>query len=228
MTKSDAERYNSTAMNAQSNVEATSGQEGGVRIVFIGNSITLHEKAPHIGWNNEWGMAASALEKDYVHLVTAEIERRIGRKAEIRVRNLAEFERYFDKYDMSKNQDLVDFQPDYLIFALGENVAELASDEERFAYRDAFKKLLGSFVNGPHKPNTVVRGCFWPNEWKDAMMSQAADDCAVKFVKANFGDDPSMRATGLFEHTGVQMHPGDKGMEEIARRIIECLFPEDA
>lgn len=109
-TKSDAELYDSAAMNATASVKSAVRNDGGVRIVFIGNSITLHEKAPQIGWHNEWGMAASAAEKDYVHLVTAEIERRLGCKADVRVRNLADFERGFKTYDFAQIQDLVDFQ----------------------------------------------------------------------------------------------------------------------
>ncbi len=71
--QSDAEKNNSTQMNATA-AEAAVKEEGGVRIVFIGNSIALHGAAPHIGWNHVWGMAASALEKDYVHIVTRGIE----------------------------------------------------------------------------------------------------------------------------------------------------------
>lgn len=227
IAKSDAELYDSAAMNANPNVESSSRQEGGVRVVFIGNSITLHERAPLIGWNNEWGMAASAAEKDYVHLVTAAIEKKTGRKADVRVRNLAIFERGFKTYDFAQVQDLVDFQPDYLIFALGENVDNLEG-EDRIAFREAFKKLLGCFFNSRHKPKTVVRGVFWPNAWKDEMMAHAARDYAVPFIKADISPDESTRAIGLFEHNGVQNHPGDKGMAEIARLILKGLFPDDS
>ena len=41
----------------------------GIRVTFVGNSITLHGVKPDIGWNNAWGMAASAKEKDYVHVL---------------------------------------------------------------------------------------------------------------------------------------------------------------
>ncbi|MCR4574784.1 MAG: hypothetical protein K5787_13590 [Lentisphaeria bacterium] len=223
--QSDAEKNNSTQMNATA-AEAVVKEDGGVRIVFIGNSITLHGAAPHIGWNHVWGMAASALEKDYVHIVTRGIEVETGRKADVRVRNLADFERNFNTYDYSRDQDLVDFNPDYLVIALGENVADLPTQEERLAFRKAFKTLLGKFMRGRAKPNTVVRGVFWPNAWKDEMMAHAASDFALPFVKADIAKDESMMALGLFEHTGVQYHPGDKGMAEIASRILEGFFPK--
>ena len=123
---------------------------------------------------------------------------------------------------------MIDFNPDYLIVALGENVASLETREEQLAFREAFKKLLGCFVHGRTKPNTVVRGVFWSNDWKDEMMAHAASDYALPFVRADLAGDKSMQALGLFEHLGVQKHPGDKGMEEIARRILEGLFPTES
>lgn len=47
---SDAERNNSMEMNSAKNVASTSRTEGGVRVLFLGNSITLHGVAPQIGW----------------------------------------------------------------------------------------------------------------------------------------------------------------------------------
>jgi hypothetical protein len=43
------------------------------RILFLGNSLTLHGPKPEIKWTGNWGMAASAQDKDYVHLLTAAI-----------------------------------------------------------------------------------------------------------------------------------------------------------
>lgn len=223
---SDAEKNNATQMNA-TQAEAAVQNAGGVRIVFIGNSITLHGVAPKIGWHNEWGMAASAAEKDFVHIVTRGIEAKTGRKADVRVRNLARFERGFTNYDYGLEKDLVDFAPDYLIVALGENVGALTTQEERLGYYAAFKKLLEGFLVGEKKPKTVVRGVFWPSTWKDEMMARAAKELGVSFVKADFATDESMMALGLFEHTGVARHPGDKGMAAIAQIILAGLFPEE-
>ena len=48
----------------------------GVRkILIIGNSISRHHVKPSIGWTSHWGMAASAREKDYVHILISELDR---------------------------------------------------------------------------------------------------------------------------------------------------------
>lgn len=204
----------------------TSTDDGDIKVVFIGNSITLHGVNARIGWTNVWGMAASAPEKDYVHLVASGIAQRTGRKPKLRVRNLAEFERGFETYDFSKIRDLVDFEPDVLVVALGENVPNLTTERERLAYTDGFKRLLGQFMRSGVKPRVVVRGVFWPVEWKDVCMANAAKSCAVPFVKADFGRDPKTKAIGLFANRDVANHPGDSGMAAISRAILEGLFPK--
>lgn len=224
---SDAERNNSTEMNAEKGVAAASCVKDGVRILFLGNSITLHGSLPKIGWTNVWGMAASAKEKDYVHLVMRGIEAKTGRKADLRVRNLADFERNFRTWSPAENLKAeVAFDPDYLVIALGENAPNLATADDRLAYRKAFKELLGVFMDGrPERPNTVVRGVFWPNEAKDFEMGRVASEYGIPFVNADLGGDVSMTAKGLFWHDGVQSHPGDKGMRASADRILTALFP---
>jgi hypothetical protein len=46
-------------------------------IVILGNSITYAPANAGIGWNANWGMAASAPEKDYVHLLTVKFKQKI-------------------------------------------------------------------------------------------------------------------------------------------------------
>ena len=41
------------------------------KILVVGNSILRHGPCKEIGWERDWGMAASAPEKDFVHLLYA-------------------------------------------------------------------------------------------------------------------------------------------------------------
>ena len=47
-------------------VRSMNSGKNGKLVMFVGNSITLHEVLPSIGWHNEWGMAASKQENDDV------------------------------------------------------------------------------------------------------------------------------------------------------------------
>lgn len=225
---SDAELNNSTAMNGVAKAPIyRRAAEGGVRVLFIGNSITLHAPLSSIGWTNSWGMAASAREKDFVHLVTAGIERETRRKADLLVRNLADFERGFETYDLKQIDDLVEFRPDYLVVALGENVRSLVTEQDRIAYRAAFKSLLERFCYGRIKPNIVVKGAFWPNPGRDELMAHAASDLAMPFVATPCLKD-DMKATGLFAHPGVAAHPGDRGMAYMAEKVLDGFFSQES
>jgi hypothetical protein len=77
----------------------------GPRVLFAGNSITLHGPRPQIGWTNNWGMAASARDKDYVHLLQKKIAavRPDAQCCLLQVANT--FERAFFKKDWSCERD---------------------------------------------------------------------------------------------------------------------------
>ena len=226
---SDAERNHSTEMNADKGVASEVREEGGVRVLFLGNSITIHGPAPSIGWTNKWGMAASSPERDFVHLVTRGIEEKTGRKADVSVRNMADFERGFDTWAPSPEiEELIAFDADYLVFAIGENTPDLANEEDRAAYREALKRFFSLFLHGRAKPHAVVRGVFWPCGWKDECLAHAASDLALTFVKADFGDLRGMDAWGRHWHSGVARHPGDAGMAAIADAVLDGFFPKDS
>ncbi len=196
------------------------------KVLCLGNSITFHGPAPAIGWTGNWGMAASAKEKDYVHLLTAEIAKSTGVKPEIRVRNIADFERGYGSFDIETNlRDELHFQPDLVIVAIGENVAELADAEARDKFAAAFARLL-SILKEHGQPTIFVRSSFWPHPVKDDILRKASVEAGVTFVDiAKIGRDPSNAASSerKIEHAGVAAHPGDKGMRAIADALFAAM-----
>ena len=202
------------------------GRLAASKVLFLGNSITLHGPAPSIGWTGNWGMAASAKEKDYVHLLTASIAKATGTTPEIRVRNIADFERGYDTFDIENQfREDLEFKADIVILAVGENVAELATDEAKANYGKAFARLL-PIISQQGQSTIFVRGCFWKNEIKDAIMRKATDDAGATFVdiKELGGDESNAaRSERNIEHAGVAGHPGDKGMRAIADAIFAAI-----
>lgn len=196
------------------------------KVLYIGNSITLHGPAPEIGWNGSWGMAASVAEKDYVHLLSADIAKASGVQPEIMVRNIASFERGYDTFDIAKGlKDVLDFQADLVIVAIGENVTAPATDEAQTAFAEAFARLLTA-LKQHGDPVIFVRSSFWPNSTKDAIMRQASVDAGATFIDiSELGHDKSNEASAEqeFEHAGVAAHPGDKGMQAIANAIFAAI-----
>ena len=56
------------------------------KVLFLGNSITKHGPKADIDWSGNWGMAASAEAKDYVHLVTKALTDKAGAAPEVLVK----------------------------------------------------------------------------------------------------------------------------------------------
>lgn len=196
------------------------------RIQYLGNSITLHGPAPQIGWTGNWGMAATSEANDYVHLLTKRIATATKGEPQIRVRNIADFERNHSGYDVATELKAeLAFQPELVIVAIGENVAALKDDAARDHFRTAVEGLLKT-LDGHGHPTIIVRSCFWADPAKDEALQQAAKTVGATFVDIRtLGADPTMaaRSEQKIEHDGVAAHPGDKGMKAIADAIWKGL-----
>ena len=200
--------------------------EPGKKVLILGNSITLHSPAPNIGWTGNWGMAASSEDKDYVHLLLADLEKAWGERPQSKVRNIADFERGYATFDASaKLAEELAFNADVVILAIGENVPELTTAEAKAAFSQALVKLLKTFKSRGI-PAIFVRSCFWPNQAKDEILSKACDEVGGKFIDiSTMGKDPAMKASAerKIEHVGVAGHPGDKGMRAIADAVFAAI-----
>lgn len=192
----------------------------GLRVMFAGNSITQHMPAPAIGWTYDWGMAASAPEKDYVHLCMAQINKlnpdaaycicRAGKWEQ----NWKNGESVFEEYQPAR-----DFCADVIVVRFVENCAK---DGDPAHFMEQYGKFV-DFIDGTGKAKVILTTSFWIHPMDDAIRAFAAQRGYPLVELGDMGKDPEMKAYGLFEHKGVAAHPGDKGMAEIAKRIMEVF-----
>ena len=195
----------------------------GKRIMFVGNSITLHGIKSEIGWHGAWGMAASAKDKDYVHI----LERLILEKdpgASFCICQASRWERVYQNgsevYELFKNAR--DFNADIIVFRCIENCSGKDLDGEVFQRElDALLRYL----DGSGDAKIVITTGFWRHPG-DGALRQYAKKMGYPCVElGDLGEDESMKAIGLFDHSGVANHPGDKGMQMIAERIFDAVSP---
>jgi hypothetical protein len=185
-------------------------------VVILGNSITRASENPSIGWNNNWGMAATKREFDYLHLLTAEMKLR---NPDIKVSAIptGEFEVDFVNFNLSYFSEMKALKPDLLILRFGENTKldhpQLSNFEGKYA------ALIEYFKENNPDIKILAVGSFWGNPVVDAAMKKHS-----KFVTLTpLLNDITNQAFGQFESYSVAVHPSDKGMRAIKDIIWEAL-----
>ena len=193
---------------------------GEFKVLIYGNSIALHAPKADIGWTNCWGMAASAAEKDFAHLVVAGLESKLGKQADFRIRNLAVLERNFatNIATVAEIAADADWKPDYVVVAIGENAPNIDTSNAAL-YRKFLADIARPFVECGAK--VVLRSPFWMNAEKAECTANAAAEVDAVYVDAGpFGLKEENKAIGLFAHGGVANYPGDLGMKCLAELIL--------
>ena len=195
----------------------------------IGNSITRHGVCEY-WWNDTGGMAASTVEKDYVHRVTAYLEEKYG-EVHAFAYNFSRWEKtteraetlnYLDPY-LYPELDLVTLQ-------LSENATNMETFEEDFS------ELVNYIREKAPEAQVIIIDDFWAAGDKADIKKRIADINGLAFadlssIKGNadyqcgLGTvvyDPE-GGSHIVEHKGVAGHPGDLGMEYIANAVIALL-----
>jgi len=201
----------------------------GFNYLAIGNSITKHGINEY--WWNEVGMAASTAENDYFHLVASNLEDKLqvdvtafaynGSAWEVQVNDRSEVLSYWDGF-LSEKLDLITIQ-------LSENVNDTTTFETDF--HAMVEYVMGKCPNA----QIIVIDDFWSNE-KSEMKKRAIDGLDVDFVDLSEIRGKAEYQAGLgtvvydadggehiIEHNGVAKHPGDKGMQYYAEKILKKI-----
>ena len=189
-----------------------------MKILYLGNSITLHGINHDIGWHGEWGMAASAPENDYVHVLNRLIGEQTGEPVESIVRNIADFERMPDTFEPETYADLRDWNPDILILRICENTP----DDKIGAFGEAYLRLIRYFRRDGLRIFAV--GGFWKHDRREACIRMAEAIPGVQYVSLQHLHSADYQAIGQFGHAGVAAHPSDRGMEGIAQVIYAAYL----
>lgn len=201
------------------------------KILFLGNSITLHGPLESIGWSGNWGMAASAAERDYVHLLTTKIQSEWKCRPETMVRNIADFERQYATYDIQQElKGALDFQADLIVVAIGENVSALTTEDAISTYEESVRNLLMALKKDRTTlPPIYLRSTFWTDPVKDQAMARACESTGTVYVdlqRLDADEKHFARSERVIAHAGVAGHPGDKGMQAIADRLWNAISEE--
>ena len=187
----------------------------------IGNSLTLIKS-----WGR--GICSTQPDNDYFNLVIKSLENKYGEVVAYpynfssweRMSNREKAYSLIDSY-LSEDLDLVTIQ-------LGENVTDLST------YEVDLEKLVAHVKEKCPKATIVMVGDWWSNE-KNALRKTAANNSGVLFADLSevIGDSSYQSEVGLecYKSDGSTIivseaaasHPGDKGMEYIAKTIIKEL-----
>ncbi len=194
--------------------------DSGLKVLFLGNSITRHAVKPELGWTRDCGMAASNPEMDYVHLVAKFLTEKHG-KLNYCVTNVGRFElRYKTVWNCDEYTIAKQFEPDVVIIRLGENVNVKEFDGDIF--REKFVEFIDYFKAKNSK--VVITDLFWDYPPLGEIIKSVCDEYGYTFVTiADLGYKDENKAITEYEHKGVGLHPNDLGMKRIADRIIEKL-----
>lgn len=215
----DLQENNVPAENQNKSHYYYKGGGDGLKVLFVGNSISKHGPKPEIGWTNDCGMAASSIDKDYVHLTAAKI-RQYHPDMSFAILQVAEFERTFETKDIYTDyKEAIDYKADIIIMFFGANVSKEYDKQENPAVKFGEKyEELRNALNSHGTAKVYHSEGFYMRPVLNAEKKAACERLGDTYIE--LGDIVTREDThGKFNH------PGDKGMEEIANLFFKYIEP---
>lgn len=200
-----------------------------IKIMLFGNSILKHGPNSGIGWKPDWGMSASMEERDYVHrLMDYYVKNKYG-SISYALNQFAGFERAVvavDDYNYTElllpiKESVSAYRPDIVNLQMGENVAVSGLTPAQYAH--AVTSLVHAIEEGSPGVRVMLCTPFWGGEAKVKGIYLAAEQLGLPVSDLSSLNVDENKALGLFAHGGVASHPGDYGMDNIAKLIWRNL-----
>ncbi len=190
------------------------------KLLVLGNSLTVHgPSTDELGWNGCWGMAATALDNDYVHRLYSMLCEYISAAPQLVVDSFLAVDFPGYKAFTAKNKLLQ--SADIVVIQCGDNMKDSEATKENF------EDLYCGVVEGLRRDGcslVLCVGCWGQSQRINEMIKSVCAKTGSSFVDiAEIGAIPENCAKfeGIFSHPGVAWHPGDMGMNRIAVRIFD-------
>lgn len=203
--------------------DGTSVDEANYKVLFIGNSITIHEPKPDIGWVKKCGMAASDIDHDYVHILYRYLVKKY-KKVSICVFNGGRWEMDFTNNKLLEPilDRVKEYKPDMVIVRIGENFSRNYLNSGVDPYL-GFSPLIKGIKKNCN--NIYFSSMFWHHDLMDNTIKKIVEEEKVNYVKIDdLGSERKYLAYDQYKNNAIYCgHPGDLGMEKIAERFIEAF-----
>ena len=192
---------------------------GRPRVLVLGNSITRHGPRPEIGWTNDFGMAASSADRDFVHVLAAKARAEFP-AASFELANVAgTFERTFEK-GVELERDFGrfrDWRPDAVILFFGANCPKTYDAKPDGRFGRELERLRNFLANGGKTRFLFCQGFY----------DRPVLDAEKKALAAKYGDVyvPMADIRSRNDVKGRYDHLSDNGMRLIAERFWDRLEP---
>ena len=150
--------------------EVVNSQKKLKRVLILGNSITIHGPKAEIGWHGNWGMAASAQNKDFVHLLMQRLTK-ADERIKVDFKNIADIERNYVNYNYASLDSLLSLRPELIVLRLSENVDSSKVTANHF---EAHYGKFMDYLKAKNKKVTILNAVsFWDRQSVTSAMAAA-------------------------------------------------------
>ena len=214
-----------------------------IRIFFWGASTTKHSPSPSIGWYNDWGMAASAEENDYVHKLVSYLEEEFyPSKVSFEVIAASTWDNALtSETDATKDWTthpqyveieaiMKDFRPNIIVTAMTGNMGSATPVDVAY---NAYKQMYDMMYSYCPDAILVAQHCGLSCVSRNDKMYELLDALYSDKVFFDYHVNPTMKLDPAnlapeyaAIHSGVAAHWGDKGHNLVATTCFNLIAPE--
>jgi hypothetical protein len=189
------------------------------KVLFVGNSITLHPPWAKIDWKYNCGMAATSKKNDFVH----QLYKMLCNNLKGKIKPTFKIGKVKQENKMKGWEHISTGDIDLIIIELGDNYRGKASSLE---LQLPYEKMING-LKGKRDP-IIVCVSTWGNPKRNSFIRKAAKNQGALYVDLQriFAKSKNRAVGGEFTNRGVQWHPNNRGMQAIAVAIWKVLQPE--